>query len=81
MIRKHYYSIQERIINGKGQRNIVSIKNNGSAVKTVEKLGTGGKILKRKTRKLTAKEKSHILKGTFVPRLWSNCTFKNCRKQ
>ena len=75
MVRKHYFSVQERIVDGKGQRNIVSIRNNGPATKIVEKLSKTGKVLKRKTRKLTTKEKAHILQGTFVPRLWSNCTF------
>ena len=72
---RHYYSVSQKVVNGKGQRNIVHIENNGPAVKVVEKLGSRGQVLKRKTRKLTAKEKKKILNGVFVPGLWRNCCF------
>jgi hypothetical protein len=76
--RRHYFSMTQKIVNGKGQRNIVQINSNGPAVKIVEKLASTGKVLKRKTRKLSTKEKKAILQGTFVPGLWRNCTFGNC---
>ncbi len=68
-----YMSVQEKYSNGKGQRNIVQIRRNGTARKTVEKLGSRGRVLKRKTRRLSTKERRSILKGVFVPGLWRNC--------
>ncbi len=79
MIHRQYYSVQEHYANGKGQRNIVTIKN-GKATKTVEKLGAKGRILKSKTRKLTKKEQTNVLEKKFMPSFWSNCRFGNCRK-
>lgn len=78
----HYYSVNQKIVNGKGQRNIVKIETKGeqqTAVKVVEKLGAHGRVLKRKTRKLSAKEKKDILQGVFVPGLWRNCCFTRRR--
>ncbi len=67
-----YMSVQERFVNGVGQRNIVSIESNGTAVKRVEQF-VNGKRIKQKTRKLTAQEKKDVMKGVFVPGLWKNC--------
>lgn len=68
-----YTSVQERWVNGKGKRNVVTIRNRGPAQKRVEVFDATGRITKSKTRKLTKAEKSKILKGTFVPSLWRNC--------
>lgn len=67
-----YLNIQEKVVNGKGQRNVVQIRRNGTAKKTVERL-IKGRVVKRKTRRLTKSEKRDILKGVFVPGLWNNC--------
>jgi hypothetical protein len=75
-----YHSVQTKWVNGKGQRNTVNITRKGKAIKKVEVLGANGRILKSKTRKLKASEKKHILKGVFVPKLWSNCKFGKCIK-
>lgn len=80
MIHRHYYSVSQKIIDGKGQRNIVQIENGQQGTKVVEKLGSRGQVVKRKTRKLTTKEKKDILKGMFVPGLWQNCNFTSTRK-
>lgn len=70
-----YVSVQEKWANGKGMRNTVTIRNRGAATKTVEVIGKRGQTLKKKTRKLTAKEKRAILANKFVPGLWKNCRF------
>jgi hypothetical protein len=71
--KRDYVNIQERWVNGVGQRNTVLIRNCGPAKKVVEKIGANGRVLAKKTRKLTAKEKTNILKGSFVSGLWQNC--------
>lgn len=68
-----YANVQERWRNGQGQRNSVTIQKGGPAIKKVESLGANGRVTKTKTRKLTKTEKEKILKGVFVPGLWSNC--------
>jgi hypothetical protein len=74
-----YHSVQTKWVNGKGQRNTVNITRKGKAIKKVEVLGTNGRVVKSKTRKLTLKEKKQILEGVFVPKLWRNCRFGTCR--
>lgn len=82
MIHRQYYSVSQKIVDGKGQRNIVQIENGKQGVKVVEKLGSRGQVLKRKTRKLTSKEKKDILKGVFVHGLWRNCNFsRSCSRR
>lgn len=70
---RNYVNIQERWVNGVGQRNTVLIRNGGPATKVAEKIGRNGRVLSKKTRKLSAKEKAAILDGTFVNGLWGNC--------
>lgn len=74
-----YMSVQERFVNGSGQRNVVSIEPNGTAIKRVEQF-VNGKRIKQKTRKLTAKEKKNVMKGVFVPGLWRNCCLTKKRR-
>jgi hypothetical protein len=75
-----YLNVQEKWVNGKGQRNTVKITR-GKAIKKVETLGAKGRVLRSKTRKLKAAEKQAILKGTFVPGLWNNCRFGTCTRR
>ena len=70
---RDYVNIQERWVNGVGQRNTVLIRNGGLAKKVVEKIGANGRVISKKTRKLTAKERADILGGSFVSGLWRNC--------
>jgi hypothetical protein len=71
-----YVSIQERTgPDGTRKRNTVLIRSTDGrrkAFKRVEKFGANGKVLKCKTRKLTAAEKKIILSNRFVHGLWNN---------
>lgn len=71
--RKAYVSIQEHWVNGVGQRNTVLIRNGGPASKVVEKIGPNGRVVAKRTRKLSPKERGNILRGEFVRGLWGNC--------
>jgi hypothetical protein len=73
---QQYVSVQARLVNGRGQRNTVIIKN-GSATKTVEKI-QNGRIKEKKTRKLSRSERKKVLAGMFVPGLWKNCKIGSC---
>ncbi len=81
MLHRHYYSVSQKMVDGKGQRNIVQIENGKQGMKVVEKLDSRGQVIKRKTRKLTTKEKKDILKGVFVPGLWRNCSLVSTRNR
>jgi hypothetical protein len=58
-----------------GTRNIVSIKN-GVGSKNTIKIDKNGKVLNKKTVKLSKKEANNILKGKFMPGFWNNCNIK-----
>jgi hypothetical protein len=75
-----YLNVQEKWVNGKGQRNTVKITR-GKAIKKVETLGAKGRVLRSKTRKLKMAEKQAILKGAFVPGLWKNCRVGTCTRR
>lgn len=76
-IRQSYMNISQTWKNGHGRRNTVMIRN-GQGTKRVELLGAEGQVLKSQTRRLTGKERAHILRGTFIPGLWRNCRLGSC---
>lgn len=60
-----------------GRRNVVTIKN-GRGTKTSMKLGANGKILRRKTMKLSRSEAKNVLGGKFMHGFWKNCSAGDC---
>ena len=60
-----------------GTRNVVTIKN-GRGSKTSMNLGPQGKVLRRKTVKLSKNEAKNVLGGKFMHGFWSNCRFGKC---
>ena len=79
----HSESVQWTSSPGKGKshgrRNSVTIKN-GKGVKKVQALNAKGAPVKGKTVKLSKKEVRNVMKGTFMPGFWRNCSTKNCKK-
>jgi hypothetical protein len=76
-ISQQYMNVSQTWKNGQGRRNTVIIRN-GKGAKRVDLLGAQGQVLKSKTRKLTAPERTQILRGKFIPGLWRNCHMGAC---
>lgn len=62
-----------------GVRNVVTVKN-GRGTKTSMNLGANGKVLRRKTVKLSRNESKNVLGGKFMPGFWKNCTVGTCAR-